>query len=164
MGGEHYGKSYFPVLSLSYFCMNLHEYIYVTILFQPENYEYTVIEGEFVNIAFTSTVPIGCISSHSNFMPHCSQNIYAFQSKHDDTPSSCVNNIVSEDVVFKAEFCGIKLSAFDWNETKYLTVYGFSDGIYNQEDRSTYIQLSTTNTTTINDIWKNIQIPDIKVV
>jgi hypothetical protein len=77
-------------------------------------------------------------------MPHCSQNIYVFQPKHDDTPSSCVNNIVSKDVVFKAEFCGIKLSTLDWNETKYLKVYGFSDGIYNQQDRSTYIQLSTT--------------------
>jgi hypothetical protein len=54
------------------------------ILFQPENYEYTVVEGEFINIAFTSTVPIGCVSSHSNFMAHCSQNIYVFQPKDDD--------------------------------------------------------------------------------
>ena len=78
--------------------------------------------------------------------------------------SSCVNNIASKDVVFKAELCGIKLSTLDWNETKYLKVYGFSDGIYNQQDRSTYIQLSTTNITTLNDIWKDIQIPDIEVV
>ena len=137
---------------------------YIYILFQPEYYEYTVVEGEFVNIAFTSTVPIGCISSHSNFMPHCSQNIYVFQPEHDDMPSSCVNNIVSKDVVFKAELCGIKLSTLDWNETKYLKVYGFSDGIYNRQDRSTCIQLSTTTITTLNDIWKDIQIPDIKVV
>ena len=132
------------------------------ILWQPENYEYTVVEGEFVNIAFTSTVPIGCVSSHSDFMPHCSQNIYVFQPKDDDTTSTCLNNIASKDVVFKAEFCGIKLSTVDWNEAKYLKVYGFSDGIYNQQDRSTYIHLSTT-TTTLNDIWKDIQIPDIKV-
>jgi hypothetical protein len=140
---------------------------------------------------------IGCISSHSNLIAHCSQNIYVFQREHDDTPSSCVNNIVGRDVVFKAEFCGIKLakqvvlqcvngaswnpvegrtkiwqlknlilplfglifrriyiystpsscvnnivgrdvvfkaefcgiklSTLDWNETKYLKVYGFSD-------------------------------------
>jgi hypothetical protein len=44
-----------------------------------------------------------------------------------------VNNIISKDVVFKAEFCGIKLSTVDWNEPKYLQVYGFSDGIYNQQ-------------------------------
>ena len=134
------------------------------ILFQPENYEHTVTEGEFFIIAFTSTVPIGCISSHSDFMPHCSQNIYVCQPKHDDKPSSCVNNIISKDVVFKAEFCGIKLSTVDWNEPKYLQVYGFSDGIYNQQERSTYIQLSTTTITTLNDIWKDLQIPDIKVV
>ena len=134
------------------------------ILFQPENYEYTVIEGEFVNIAFISTVPIGCISSHNTFMPLCSQNIYVYQPEHDDMPSSCVNNIVSRDVVFKAEFCGITLSTLVWNETNYLKVYGFSDGMYNQQDRSTYIQLSTTTVTTLNDIWKDIQIPDIKVV
>ena len=134
------------------------------ILFQPESYEHTVTEGEFFIIAFTLTVPIGCISSHSDFMPHCSQNIYVFQPKHDDKPSSCVNNIISKDVVFKAEFCGIKLSTVDWNEPKYLQVYGFSDGIYNQQDRSTYIQLSTTTITTLNDIWKDIHIPDIKVV
>jgi hypothetical protein len=134
------------------------------ILFQPENYEYTVIEGEIVNVGFASTVPIGCISSYSDFMPQCSQNINVFQPEHDDTRSSCVNNIVSRDVVFKAEFCGIILSTLDWNATKYLKVYGFSDGIYNQQDRSTYIQLSTTTVTTLNDIWKDIQIPDIKVV
>jgi hypothetical protein len=132
------------------------------ISFQPASYEYTVAEGEFINIAFTSTVPIGCVSSHSDFMPHCSQNIYVFQPKDDDTTSTCLNNIASKDVVFKAEFCGIKLSTVDWNEAKYLKVYGFSDGIYNQQDRSTYIHLSTT-TTTLNDIWKDIQIPDIKV-
>jgi hypothetical protein len=97
-------------------------------------------------------------------MPHCSQNIKVFQPKHDDTPSSCVNNIVSRDVVFKAEFCGIKLTTLDWNEAKYLKVYGFSDGIYNQQGRSTYIQLSTTTVATLNDIWTDIQIPDIKVV
>jgi hypothetical protein len=137
---------------------------YIYILFQPEYYEYTVVEGEFVNIAFTSTVPIGCISSHSDFMPHCSQNIYVFEQKHNDTTSSCLINIASKNVVFKAELCGIKLSTLDWNETKYLKVYGFSDGIYNHQDRSTYIQLSTTTITTLNDIWKDIQIPDIKVV
>jgi hypothetical protein len=97
-------------------------------------------------------------------MPHCSQNIYVYQPEHDDTPLSCVNNIVSRDVVFKAEFCGIKLSTLVWNETNYLKVYGFSDGMYNQQDRSTYLQLSTTTVTTLNDIWKDIQIPDIKVV
>jgi hypothetical protein len=47
-----------------------------------------------------------------------------------------MKNIISKDVVFKAEFCGIKLSTVDWNEPKYLQVYGFSDGIYNQQDRS----------------------------
>jgi hypothetical protein len=47
------------------------------------------------------------------------------------------------------------------NEPKYLQVYGFSDGIYNQQDRSTYIHLSTTTTATPNDTWKDIQIPDI---
>jgi hypothetical protein len=58
----------------------------------------------------------------------------------------------------------ITLSTLVWNETNYLKVYGFSDGMYNQQDRSTYIQLSTTTVTTLNDIWKDIQIPDIKVV
>jgi hypothetical protein len=63
-------------------------------------------------------------------MPLCSQNIYVYQPEHDDMPSSCVNNIVSRDVVFKAEFCGITLSSLVWNETNYLKVYGFSDGMY----------------------------------
>ena len=98
-------------------------------------------------------------------MSHCSQTINVFQPKHDDTTSSCINNIASKYVVFKADFCGIKLSTLDWNETKYLKVYGSSDEIYNQEDRSTYIQLSTTTTgITLGGIWKNIQIPHIKVV
>jgi hypothetical protein len=48
-------------------------------------------------------------------MPQCSQNIYVFQPQHDDTRSSCLNNIASKDVVFKAEFCGIKLTTLDFN-------------------------------------------------
>ena len=101
---------------------------------------------------------------HIVILCHTVVNIFTpFNRNIDDTTSSCINKIASKDATFKPEFCGIKLSTLDWNDTKYLKVYGFSDGIYDQQDRSTYIQLSTTTITTLNDIWKDIQIPDIKV-
>ncbi|XP_063420083.1 von Willebrand factor D and EGF domain-containing protein-like [Mytilus trossulus] len=74
-----------------------------------------------------------------------------------------MNNIARRDLVFEAQFCGIKFGNLDWNQTKYLKVYGFSDGLYNSEDRSTYIRVSTKSVSVFNEFWKDIKIPDIKV-
>ncbi|VDI79905.1 Hypothetical predicted protein [Mytilus galloprovincialis] len=129
----------------------------------PEKYDYTVIEGDSITIAFKSTVPIGCIASHKNLMAHCDQSFYVFQPKKNPNAGSCSNNIAIKDIIFKAQFCGIKLRATDWQEEKKLEVYGFSDGLYNSGDRSTYIRLSTSAVSAFNEMWQNVQIPDIKV-
>ncbi|XP_071142810.1 von Willebrand factor D and EGF domain-containing protein-like [Mytilus edulis] len=132
--------------------------------FYPEKYEYTVIEGEHVNIAFTSTVPIGCIASHPDILSNCYQNFYIYQPQYDnEEPVRCKNNIVNRDVVFRTKFCGIKVGNLDWKEKKHLQVYGFSDGLYNHQDRSTFIRFSTTSVSDVNHIWQHIKIADIKL-
>lgn len=131
--------------------------------FQPEKYDYTVIEGEQIEIHFTATVPVSCIASHEGLKVHCDQKFYIFQPEFDQQSFSCLNNIVSRDVVFQSQFCGISIGTNDWQETKTLDVYGFSDGLYNFKDRSTSIRISTGTISTFNDIWKNINIPDVKV-
>ncbi|CAG2226669.1 unnamed protein product [Mytilus edulis] len=132
--------------------------------FYPEKYVYTVIEGEHVNIAFTSTVPIGCIASHPEIRSNCYQNFYIYQPQYDnEEPVRCKNNIVNRDVVFRTKFCGIKVGNLDWKEKKHLQVYGFSDGLYNHQDRSTFIRFSSTSVSDVNHIWQNIKITDIKL-
>lgn len=74
-----------------------------------------------------------------------------------------MNNIARRDLVFEAQFCGIKLGNLDWNQRKYLKVYGFSDGLYNSDDRSTYIRVSTKSVSVFNEFWNGTKIPDIKV-
>lgn len=76
---------------------------------------------------------------------------------------TCTNNMVNRNVVFKAQFCGIRLGNLDWNETKTLQVYGFSDGLYNSYNRYTYIRLSAPSVSTFNNIWQNVNIPQIRV-
>ncbi|XP_071172639.1 von Willebrand factor D and EGF domain-containing protein-like [Mytilus edulis] len=129
----------------------------------PDKYEYTVIEGESIDITFTSTVPVGCISSHEAIRTHCDQNFYIFQPKNDQTSVSCRNNIAKKDVVFQAQFCGINIKSLHWNNENKLRVYGFSDSMYNFQDRSTILKISTSAVSELNDIWKGIQVPDIKV-
>lgn len=135
----------------------------IPFFFQPEKYEYTVIEGEYITISFKSTVPVGCIASHKELMTHCDQSFYAFQPTKNRNFGSCSNNIALKDIIFKAQFCGIKIGITDWQDEQKLEVYGFSDGLYNSKLRSTYIRLSTSAVSPFNEIWQGVLIQDIKV-
>lgn len=123
-----------------------------------------MIEGEHIEIPFTSAVPVACIASHPDIQKNCNQNFYIFQPKYQHNTAVCMNNIARRDLVFEAQFCGIKIGNLDWNQTKYLKVFGFSDSLYNFEDRSTYIRVSTKSVSVFNEFWNNIKIPDIKVI
>ena len=131
---------------------------------QPEKYEYTVIENEHVTIPFRSTVPVSCFSSNKDVMHRCEQNFHIFQPKYQENTDSCVNNINARDIVFKTEFCGFKFGTLDWNKTKNLEVYGYSDGKYNSYFRVTYIRLATDAVAGFDGaMWENVSVPDIKV-
>lgn len=122
------------------------------------------MEGESVNITLTSTVPVGCIVSNSDFRKsQCHQNIYVFQPNIDENTNQCANGLAKKDILFKSQFCGIKLGSSDWQKNTFLQVYGFSDGLYNFQARTTYIRLSVTSVSMFNDLWMNLQVPDIKV-
>ncbi|XP_063435756.1 von Willebrand factor D and EGF domain-containing protein-like [Mytilus trossulus] len=129
----------------------------------PDRFEYTVMEGESIDINFTATVPVGCISSNNLVRAHCDQNFYIFQADYDKSTVKCSNNDSSRNIIFNREFCGIRVSSLDWEDTKSLQVYGFIDGLYNYRDRVTYIRISTSSTSTPNEIWKDVKVPDIKV-
>ncbi|CAC5371719.1 unnamed protein product [Mytilus coruscus] len=129
----------------------------------PTQYEYTVIEGESIDITFTSSVPVGCLSSHDAIRTHCEQNFYIYQLMDSQTSLSNRNKIAKTDVVFAAQFCGIRIKSVNWKNDKILRVYGFSDSMYNFQDRSTVLKISTSAVSEFNYIWKDIQVPDIKV-
>ncbi|CAC5375043.1 unnamed protein product [Mytilus coruscus] len=127
----------------------------------PDSYYYTVTEGESINITLTSTVPVGCNSSHQDFRSLCYQNFYIFRQNYQE--STCTNNMVKRNIVFKAEFCGITLGNLDWMEKRTLQVYGYNDGLYNVNKRYAYIKLSTSAVSTHNNIWKDVYIRNIRV-
>lgn len=156
------GPILFLILGIFSLMKNL-IHLHFFFLMQPDKYEYTVLEGELISIPFQATVPIGCISSHSDIVKGCYQNFYIYQPKYNDDGAKCINNIVNRDIVFQTEFCGIRVGNRNWNETKHLNVYGFSDGMYNHQGRSTVIKFSTTSVADVNVMWKNINIADIKV-
>lgn len=121
------------------------------------------MEGESIDINFTATVPVGCISSNNLIRAHCDQNFYISQPDYDKSTIQCSNNDGSRNIIFNREFCGIRVSSLDWEDTKSLQVYGFIDGLYNYRDRMTYIRISTSSTSTPNEIWNDVKVPDIKV-
>ncbi|XP_071174260.1 von Willebrand factor D and EGF domain-containing protein-like [Mytilus edulis] len=141
-------------------------YLYTSIfragLYSDRTY-YTVTEGESINITFTSTVPVGCISSHPVFRSQCDLNFYLLQPYY--SASTCINNVIKRDIVFKTEFCGIRVGNLDWMEKRTLQVYGYNDGMYNTNNRYAYIRLSTSSKyiSTQNNIWRDVHISQIRV-
>ncbi|OPL22093.1 hypothetical protein AM593_09641, partial [Mytilus galloprovincialis] len=139
-------------------------YLYSSIFragFYPDTTYYTVTEGESFNITFTSTVPVGCISSHPDFRSHCDLNFYI--SRPNNGESTCINNVIKRDIVFRTQFCGIRVGNLDWMEKKTVQVYGYNDGMYNVNNRYAYIRVSTSsaNIATPNNIWRDVQISQI---
>ncbi|XP_071151940.1 von Willebrand factor D and EGF domain-containing protein-like, partial [Mytilus edulis] len=127
----------------------------------PNSYYNIVNEGESINITFTSTVPVGCIASNDAIRSQCDQNFYIFRPSY--YTSSCTNNVLKRDVLFNAEFCGFRLGNLDWMDKKALEVYGYNDGIYNVNNRYAYIKLSTSSISAYNNIWKDVDIYQIRV-
>ncbi|XP_052063299.1 von Willebrand factor D and EGF domain-containing protein-like [Mytilus californianus] len=133
-------------------------------LFPSTNsYYYTVNEGESINITFMSTVPVGCIASHNVIRSQCDQNFYIFRPSYYTYGSSCTNNVLKRDILFNAEFCGFRLGNLDWMDKKTLEVYGYNDGLYNVNNRYAYIKLSTSSISAYNNIWKDVDIYQIRV-
>lgn len=137
----------------------------VCYLFQPDAQKYTVIEGQSINISFRATVPVGCMTTNPNLTSHCFQNlfIHLHQDEKDNVQAICENDITTKDIIFKAQFCGIKLSTTDWKEEKNVEVFGLSDGLYNTRGRSSFICASTSSVSLLNEHWHNITIPYIQV-
>ncbi|XP_076089889.1 von Willebrand factor D and EGF domain-containing protein-like [Mytilus galloprovincialis] len=129
----------------------------------PAKYEYTVNEGESIDITFTSTVPVGCISSHDAVRAHCEQNFYIYQQIDDRISVSCRNKNAKKNIIFESQFCGISIKSLHWKNETILRVHGFSDSIYNFQDRSTVLKISTISVSESNHIWRDVQVLDIKV-
>lgn len=121
-------------------------------------------EGESINITFTSTVPVGCVASNNVARSQCAQNFYIFRPSYYTYESTCSNGVLKRDILFNAEFCGFRLGNLDWMEKKTLEIYGYNDGMYNENKRYAYIKLSTPSNSTYNNIWKDFEIYQIRVV
>lgn len=80
----------------------------------------------------------------------------------------CVNGIKKDGVKFTSQLCGIHFNHLDWTITKYITVWGESDGMINFEKyRLSFIRLYNDDTIVkprgYLEYWTKIHLPDIKV-
>lgn len=82
---------------------------------------------------------------------------------NDQASISCKNNLVKRNFVFEAQFCGISIQSLNWKTEKKIRVYGVSDSMYNFKDRSAVLKISTSAVSELNDIWRDLQVQDIKV-
>lgn len=122
-------------------------------------------EGEEVSIKVTSTVPVGCIGS--NIQSHCFRTIYVGQVSENRNAKTCVNNVQTRDLAFKAQFCGITILSNDWNREMELRITGYVDNMYNTVGSRTariHFISKESNVEPFPDVWKNVNIPDIKVM
>ncbi|CAC5419093.1 unnamed protein product [Mytilus coruscus] len=132
--------------------------------FFADAYEYSITEGEILNIAFTSTVPVGCFISLYPGQKQCSQNIYISTPTQQQTCANH-NNIQRREIVFSKDGCGMELPSLNWTDPLHLEIRGYSDGIYNDADRKTYIRLFTNPIASYPEIkiWRNLTVPEITV-
>ena len=79
----------------------------------------------------------------------------------------CRNGISDDGLVFNSETCGIKFSHADWREKQIVKITGQTDQLVNIKDRIVFLRLyNSDEVTPIQDLlyWKNIHLPDIKVI
>ncbi|XP_062592496.1 von Willebrand factor D and EGF domain-containing protein-like [Saccostrea cucullata] len=123
--------------------------------------QYTVFEGETIQIILEATVPFSCPSSLSDAMKasFCKFQFYIL------TPGEgqCVNGLSNNGVAFKDNPCGVTFGYKD--KTTSISVTGYIDGMVNFRERKSTLKISSTrNPVDSTGIWNGIKIPDITVI
>lgn len=136
-------------------------------MFQPENYNYQIVEGQEIAISFRSSVPVGCIGSSETIKKQCTHTLKISQPEYQKSPEeTCTTNIEPQSLAFNTQDCGITLSTTSWNDPVYLNVTGYVDNVYNSHDRTGNIRIETgaNSATDLSGVWNTVNIPDIQVI
>ncbi|XP_056009128.1 von Willebrand factor D and EGF domain-containing protein-like isoform X2 [Ostrea edulis] len=128
---------------------------------KSDHLQYSVIEGETIQIGLQATVPFSCPSVLSDAMKasHCNFQFYIW------TPGEgqCVNGQTSNGVAFKDNPCGILFGYKDRRTS--INVTGYIDGLVNFGERKSILKVaSTRNPMDSSGIWDDVKIPDIIVI
>lgn len=105
--------------------------------------------------------------SSDDVKKNCRINLLNGIPKYQNDGHKCENGITKDGLKFSSELCGIHFNHLDWETTKYITVWGESDGMINNGYRLSFIRMYNDDTrvrpTGFLDYWTGIHLPDIKV-
>lgn len=135
-------------------------------IFQPDKFQYQVLESESTIISYTATVPVGCY--RADLVSHCNHLLYVTQPKYQESPATCSSsNILQQDIAFDSfQFCGLTVPSQYGGQSIQFNVTGYIDGQYSgKRKRSTKIRLmSLISNVDLTGAWDNITSPDIEVI
>ncbi|XP_048752177.2 von Willebrand factor D and EGF domain-containing protein-like [Ostrea edulis] len=129
---------------------------------KSDRIQYSVIEGETIQIGLQATVPFSCPPVLSDAMKasHCNFQFYIWTPGEE---GKCVNGQISNGVAFKDNPCGIVFGYKDRRTS--LSVTGYIDGLVNFRERRSILKVaSTRNPMDSSGIWNGVNIPDITVI
>lgn len=116
----------------------------------------------FFNISYSRSLLVQQLAKDE-----CVINLLAGIPNYQTNPSQCNNEITDSGLVFENHLCGIAFSYDNWNETKYLQLYGAVDNKINIKDRIVFLRLYNPLISNANAslfMWRNIVLPDVKVL
>ncbi|CAC5392586.1 unnamed protein product [Mytilus coruscus] len=133
---------------------------------------FVVKEKEKLEIPVVMTIPVSCQwrkeDPSNNVKRNCRINLLNGIPKYQTDSGTCKNGIKKDGVKFTSQLCGIHFNHLDWKRTKYITVWGESDGMINNGYRLSFIRLYNDDTvvkpTEYLEYWTKIHLPDIKVL
>ncbi|XP_062592479.1 von Willebrand factor D and EGF domain-containing protein-like isoform X2 [Saccostrea cucullata] len=128
---------------------------------KPRQLQYTLFEGETIQIILEATVPFSCSSSLSDSMKasFCKFQFYIW------TPGEgqCVNGLTNNGVALKDNPCGVTFGYKD--RLTSISVTGYIDGMVNFRERKSTLKIgSTRNPMDSTGIWNGVKIPDITFI
>lgn len=134
---------------------------------KSESSEIVVKESEQVEIRLTNSVPLSCPTSLNDSMKQGScklpVNIWTTAEKYRER---CRNGLLMEDLLIDSLQCAV---TFEFNEfgnsSIVFNVTGYTDGMINYQNRTSRIHFNVSNYYhDRHGIWRNISIPEIKVI
>ncbi|CAG2240486.1 unnamed protein product [Mytilus edulis] len=125
-----------------------------TLGFQIVNPQVTVIAGVTAKIYLVSTVPVACYTRFGKRSP-CNLNFEMLDFKEEG------NDACNRSTATKASACGLVMDGWRWNSQSTMSVTTLRNPKY-QSDYTAIVKLRC-KTGTIDSLWKNLLVPDVKV-
>ncbi|XP_021372479.1 von Willebrand factor D and EGF domain-containing protein-like [Mizuhopecten yessoensis] len=133
--------------------------------FETDKREYSVAEGESVDVIVRLTVPLGCFypedAPEEQIKTHMEQNCI-ITIRLQEIPIENVQ-CASDPIALKDTNCGLTFNHTHWDTPQTLTVYGASDNLVNVGSRSMVIKMAAKELVLYHNAWNSASIPSVLV-